>query len=183
MRFFAGEWFPVRGFVTLLFLFQVKFKWSWLDLTWWLSHVYVSSYFLEHRCFGFNLQGRLVSCVQPVKQPCLWGALYVCDGWGFWAVIVIAIHLHFFWNTVKNHSKSTGESTQRKEHWSEGFCLKADNLKIIRANLLFIPHCQVSIKQKHKGLREWGISDRSLLNLTATFLPHKGNWVHVGNEA
>lgn len=93
------------------------------------------------------------------RAICLW---WVC----FWVVIVIAIHFHFFWNTVKKHSKSTSKSTQRKEHWSEGFCLKPDNLKIIRANLLFIPHCQVSIKQKHKGLWEWGISDTSLLNLT-----------------
>lgn len=101
----------------------------------------------------------------------------------FRAVIAIAIHLHFIWKTVKNHSKSKSESTRLKEHWSVHFYLKAYNLKIIRANLLFIPHCQVSIKQKHKGLWEWGISDRSLLNLTATFPPHKENWVHAGNEA
>lgn len=85
------------------------------------------------------------------------------------------------------HSKKT----QQEHKWKYTvqrtligrFLFKADNLKIIRANLLFIPHCQVSIKQKHKGLWEWGISDRSLLNLTATFPPHKENWVHAGNEA
>lgn len=76
------ERFPARGSVTWLFLFQVKFKWSWLHLTRWLSHVYVFSYFLQRNGFCLNRRARLVPCVRPNEATEFMGRdVCVCDGW------------------------------------------------------------------------------------------------------
>ncbi len=40
----------------LVFLFKVQFKWSWLDLTQGLSHVYVLAGCFLEQCFGSTLK-------------------------------------------------------------------------------------------------------------------------------